>query len=161
MDMDINIDLTNLVPANGTATTNRPPSKQSVKNRKGIHKPLTRKQEAFVTELITKPKQSATKAVMNTYNVANAKTASVIATENLAKPNIISRLGDANNMIEQVLMDTVGEYGNSDKIQERSLAVDTSKWIHDKIHGKAMQKSSNVNFNFTQHVGDKSKDYGL
>ncbi len=160
--MDINIDLTNLVPPNdSTATTNRPPSKQSVKNRVGIHKPLTRKQEAFVKEIVSKPKQSATQAVMNTYNVANAKTASVIATENLAKPSIISRLGDANNMIEQVLMDTVGEYGNSDKIQERSLAVDTSKWIHDKIHGKATQKTSSVNFNFTQHVGDKSKDYGL
>ena len=148
-------------PNDSTATTNRPPSKQSVKSRVGIHKPLTRKQEAFVKEIVSKPKQSATQAVMNTYNVANAKTASVIATENLAKPSIISRLGDANNMIEQVLMDTVGEYGNSDKIQERSLAVDTSKWIHDKIHGKAVQKSSSVNFNFTQHVGDKSKDYGL
>lgn len=160
--MDIDIDLTNLVPPNdSTATTNRPPSKQSAKNRTGIHKPLTRKQEAFVKEIVSKPKQSATQAVMNTYNVANAKTASVIATENLAKPSIISRLGDANNMIEQVLMNTVGEYGNSDKIQERSLAVDTSKWIHDKIHGKAVQKSSSVNFNFTQHVGDKSKDYGL
>lgn len=160
--MDINIDLTNLVPPNdSTATTNRPPSKQSVKNRKGIHKPLTRKQEAFVTELIKNPKMSATQAVKNTYNVSTNHSAEVMASENLRKPEIISRLGDANNMIEQVLMDTVGEYGNSDKIQERSLAVDTSKWIHDKIHGKAVQKSSSVNFNFTQHVGDKSKDYGL
>jgi hypothetical protein len=160
--MDINIDLTNLVPPNdSTATTNRPPSKQSVKNRKGIHKPLTRKQEAFVTELIKNPKMSATQAIKNTYNVSTNHSAEVMASENLRKPEIISRLGDANNMIEQVLMDTVGEYGNSDKIQERSLAVDTSKWIHDKIHGKAVQKSSSVNFNFTQHVGDKSKDYGL
>ena len=160
--MDINIDLTNLVPPNdSTATTNRPPSKQSVKNRVGIHKPLTRKQEAFVTELIKNPKMSATQAVKYTYNVSTNHSAEVMASENLRKPEIISRLGDANNMIEQVLMDTVGEYGNSDKIQERSLAVDTSKWIHDKIHGKAVQKSSSVNFNFTQHVGDKSKDYGL
>ena len=160
--MDINIDLTNLVPPNdSTATTNRPPSKQSVKNRVGIHKPLTRKQEAFVTELIKNPKMSATQAIKNTYNVSTNHSAEVMASENLRKPEIISRLGDANNMIEQVLMDTVGEYGNSDKIQERSLAVDTSKWIHDKIHGKAVQKSSSVNFNFTQHVGDKSKDYGL
>ena len=160
--MDINIDLTNLVPPNdSTATTNRPPSKQSVKNRVGIHKPLTRKQEAFVTELIKNPKMSATEAVKRTYNATTNHSAEVIASENLRKPEIISRLGDANNMIEQVLMDTVGEYGNSDKIQERSLAVDTSKWIHDKIHGKAVQKSSSVNFNFTQHVGDKSKDYGL
>lgn len=156
-DNNISIDLTTLIPP----TNNSPANQQTTKNRVGIHKPLTRKQEAFVKEIVSKPKQSATQAVMNTYNVANAKTASVIATENLAKPSIISRLGDANNMIEQVLMDTVGDYGNSDKIQERSLAVDTSKWIHDKIHGKAVQKSSSVNFNFTQHVGDKSKDYGL
>lgn len=160
--MDINIDLTNLVPPNdSTATTNRPPSKQSAKNRTGIHKPLTRKQEAFVTELIKNPKMSATQAIKNTYNVSTNHSAEVMASENLRKPEIISRLGDANNMIEQVLMDTVGDYGNSDKIQERSLAVDTSKWIHDKIHGKAVQKSSSVNFNFTSHVSDKSKDYGL
>ena len=159
--MDINIDLTNLIPANSTTTTNRPPSKQSVKNKVGIHKPLTRKQEAFVAELIKNPKMSATQAVKNTYNVSTNHSAEVMASENLRKPEIISRLGDANTMIEQVLMDTVGEYGNSDKIQERSLAVDTSKWIHDKIHGKATQKTSSVNFNFTQHVGDKSKDYGL
>ena len=160
--MDINerqtIDLTTLIPPSSTTS---PANQQTTKNRVGIHKPLTRKQEAFVTELIKNPKMSATQAVKNTYNVSTNHSAEVMASENLRKPEIISRLGDANNMIEQVLMDTVGEYGNSDKIQERSLAVDTSKWIHDKIHGKAVQKSSNVNFNFTQHVGDKSKDYGL
>lgn len=160
--MDINerqtIDLTTLIPPSSTTS---PANQQTTKNRVGIHKPLTRKQEAFVTELIKNPKMSATQAIKNTYNVSTNHSAEVMASENLRKPEIISRLGDANNMIEQVLMDTVGEYGNSDKIQERSLAVDTSKWIHDKIHGKAVQKSSSVNFNFTQHVGDKSKDYGL
>ena len=156
-DNNISIDLTTLIPP----TNNSPANQQTTKNRVGIHKPLTRKQEAFVTELIKNPKMSATQAIKNTYNVSTNHSAEVMASENLRKPEIISRLGDANNMIEQVLMDTVGEYGNSDKIQERSLAVDTSKWIHDKIHGKATQKTSSVNFNFTQHVGDKSKDYGL
>lgn len=101
---------------------------------------LTRKQEAFVKELIENPKQSATQAVMKTYNVNNAKTASVVATENLAKPSIQSHLHNASDMVERVLEKTVEDWGNEENTQKRALAIDTAKYIHDKVHGKATQK---------------------
>ena len=40
---------------------------------------LTRKQEAFVKELITNPKQSATKAAEKTYNVNSNAVARAVA----------------------------------------------------------------------------------
>lgn len=137
----------------------KPPAKQpKIVLKKTTSKPLTRKQEAFVNELLADKKMSGTQAVLKTYGKPDKElsyhTAGQIAHENLRKPEIVSRLAEHNSMIESVLTNTVQEYGYSDKIQERSLAVDTSKWLHDKIHGKAVQKSSSVNMNFTQHVTD-------
>lgn len=103
-------------------------------------KPLTRKQEAFVQELISNPKQSATKAVLKTYNVNNARTASVVATENLAKPSIVSRLAEHSDAVENMMVNAVKDWGRSDNTRQREIALDTGKFIHDKVHGKATQR---------------------
>lgn len=104
-------------------------------------KELTYKQRAFVKHIIDNPKSSATEAAAQAYNLktGNRHTAEVIASENLRKPEIVSALAEHNNLVENTIINTVNEYKNSDKIRERELAVDTSKWIHDKIHGKATQ----------------------
>lgn len=104
------------------------------------NKPLTRKQSAFVKHLIENPKDSATKAVLATYNIANPRTASAVASENLTKPSIVSELAKYNNLVENTIINTVNEYANSDDIKQRTLAVDTAKYVHDKIHGRATQK---------------------
>lgn len=121
-------------------TNNSPANNQSKLKDKVAYKPLTRKQEAFVQELLTNPKQSATKAVLKTYNVTSAKSASVVATENLAKPSIISRLGQASDLVESALVNTVKDWGSSDRPREREIALDSAKFIHDKVHGKATQR---------------------
>jgi phage terminase small subunit len=116
---------------------------------------LTRKQAMFVKELIENPKQSATKAVLKTYNVNNAKTASVVATENLAKPSIQSHLHNASELVEQALEDTVRDWAKEENASKRALAMDTAKFIHDKVHGKATQKiqTENSNVNITIALG--------
>lgn len=114
---------------------------KTTKTRPITNKPLTRKQQAFVKHLIEHPKQSATKAVLATYDVNNALTAKSIATENLSKPAIVSELAKYNNLIENTLINTINDYSNSSKLGERTLAVETSKYIHDKIHGKATQRT--------------------
>lgn len=116
------------------------------------NKPLTKKQQAFVQHLVNNPKDSATDAVKAVYNVSNinSSTARTIASENLAKPNIVSALAQYNNLVENTLINTVNDYKDSDKLGERALAIDTAKYIHDKVNGKATQRieqqSTSVNF---------------
>lgn len=126
-----------------------------VKTVKAVKKPgqfkqlpkLTRKQEAFVKELVNNPKQSATKAVLKTYNVENENTAAVIASENLRKPQIISHLDNYNDIAEQTITNTIIDYKNSDNIKQRTLAVTTAQWLHDKVNGKATIRTENTNLN--------------
>ena len=103
-------------------------------------RPLTRKQQVFVNHILENPKDSYTKAAQKAYNTNNARTASVVAAENLAKPSIIMALGKANDRVEQVLTRVIDDWGDSEDTKERGLALDTAKYIHDKIHGKATQK---------------------
>jgi hypothetical protein len=114
---------------------------------------LTRKQAAFVKELVENPKQSATKAVMKTYGKpdkpVSLNTAAVIANENLNKPNIISHLDNYNDIAEQTITNTIIDYKNSDNIKQRTLAVNTAQWLHDKVNGKATQRTENTNVNIS------------
>lgn len=110
---------------------------------KAAHK-LTRKQKAFADALINDKKLSATQAALQTYGKPDKPTtygtANDIARTNLQKPAVRSYLEGHSDMIEQTLINTVKDYGQSDDIKERTLAVNTGEWIHDKIHGKAKQQ---------------------
>ena len=97
------------------------------------NRPLTRKQQAFVRYLIENPKASATQAVINTYDKTTYATAGQIASENLRKPQVVSELAKYNNLVENTLLNTVNDWGNSNKVAERALATDTAKYIHDKL----------------------------
>lgn len=108
--------------------------------------PLTRKQRAFVEYALSHPKESYTEAAAQTYNVKGRNVANAIAAENLSKPSIKMALGEANDIVESTLTGVVKEWGSSQDVRERSLAVNTATYIHDKIHGKATQniKSTSV-----------------
>ena len=104
------------------------------------NKPLTPKQSAFVQHIVNHPKDSATQAVKAVYSDTTDATARNIASTNLTKPNIITELAKYNNLVENTLINTINDYKDSDKLGERALATETSKWVHDKIHGKAVQQ---------------------
>jgi len=108
---------------------------------------LTRKQQAFVNELKNNPKQSATQAVLKTYNVTTNHSAEQIAHENLRKPEIVSHLDAYKDIVENTLTNTIIQYQNSDNIKQRTLSVDTAKYVHDKIFGKSKQITENTNLN--------------
>jgi phage terminase small subunit len=118
----------------------------STKPRKPItnNKPLTRKQHAFVQELINNPKQSATQAALKTYGTTDKpttyNTAMQIAHDNLSKPNIVTELSKYNNMVENSIITTINRYKDSDKLTEVQEAMTNARWVHDKIHGKATQQ---------------------
>jgi len=127
-------------------------------------KTLTSKQRAFVDQIVNNPKQSATQAVLKTYGkdgkpptYASARN---IATENLAKPIIITELSKYNNMVENVLINTINDWGSENNTRKREIAVDTAKYIHDKIHGRAIQQiqsttnSISLNIDLTSSLTD-------
>lgn len=100
---------------------------------------LTRKQQAFVNELVNNPKISATEAAERSYNTLNRGVANAIAGENLLKPAIISHLESYSTLTENVLIDTINRYKDSDKLEEVKESTLNARWVHDKIHGKAKQ----------------------
>jgi phage terminase small subunit len=107
---------------------------------------LTRKQKAFADELLSNPKLSATKAALRTYNTVDRSTASVIATENLAKPSIQIYMDEHVDRAKNRIVTLV----ESDR---EEIALNASKDILDRVHGKATQKiestSTSVNLNLS------------
>jgi len=119
-------------------------------------RPLTRKENAFVTELIKDPTQSATKAAIKAGY--SPKSAHVIASETLKKPKVISKLDKYTNLYERVITGTARDWGKNESTAKRALALQAAMWAHDKVHGKATQMTTSVNYNFTKHVSEKSYD---
>lgn len=120
-------------------------------------RPLTRKQRAFVRHIITHPKDSATEAVRQTYK-ATGNTASQIATENLRKPNIKLELEKYLGTAEMTMLEVMEiskEYartGTREGASYATVAVQASKDIQDRVKGKPLQRSENINRTVTLNV---------
>lgn len=114
-------------------------------------KRLTFKQNSFVKERLKDPKATlATIVQRSEYDPKDDASAQVVGSSLMAKPKIQSELAKYNNLVETTLIDAVSDYSHSDDIKERTLAVNTSQYLHDKIHGKATQRTENVNINIEQ-----------
>lgn len=90
--------------------------------------------------MIENPKASGTDIAQQVYNVSNRQTAQVIASENLSKPIIQTELAKYTKQIEDTLYRAVVDWGDSDTPRKREIALDSAKFIHDKVHGKATQR---------------------
>lgn len=108
---------------------------------------LTRKQRVYVNALLKNPTMSGTQAAKLAYDVKNDNVARVISSENLTKPAVISHLQDYSTLTEQVLTNTITRYKDSEDLNEVKEATLNARWMHDKIHGKATQKTENTNLN--------------
>jgi hypothetical protein len=128
--------------------------------KKGI-RPLTDKERKYVMLRTSNPKMTKVRAVMETYNTKTPTVAGNIAWELEKKPKIQNALLAHSKLAEETIVQAIMDYKESDKQWQRTLAVETSKWVHDKLHGKAVQKSHNVNQNFTEHISKKQADYDL
>lgn len=107
-------------------------------------KPLTRKQKAFVQYMINNPKDSATKAVKATYGTTDKPVTELsarnIAHTNLTKDNIRTELAKYSGMVEDSIITTINRYKDSDQLEEVKEAMQNARWVHDKVHGKAVQQ---------------------
>lgn len=94
---------------------------------------LTRKQKAFADKLLSEPKQSATEAAAQTYNVASRKSAEVIASENLRNPAIQIYLEEhvdkAKNRVVELINSEKEEIAlrASDSVLNRALGMPTQR----------------------------------
>lgn len=127
-----------------TATPEAPSTPDTPAKRPRSHKgKLTRKQKAFADALMSDPKKTQAQAYMEAYDVkpdASKYSIQVEASRTLKKPSVISYLANYNELIENTLLSTVNDWGNSDNTRQREIAVNTAEFIHDKIHGKAKQQ---------------------
>lgn len=135
-------------------------AKKAATPNKGVS-PLTPKQRKFVQLLTSDPKMTPTRAVMQTYNVKKPTTAGAMSKQLQKIPKVQNALIAHSNLAENTIVKAIMDYGDSDKQWQRTLAVETSKWVHDKLHGKAIQQNVNLNQTFTKHVEDKGKVYDL
>lgn len=106
---------------------------------------LTRKQAAFVGELVANPKMSATQAALKTYNVTSSRSAEVVASENMRKPEIMKVLRDAavdaENAVKTVMDSSLGLRSNP---AHAGIALSAANSLLDRVHGKATQRTETV-----------------
>lgn len=139
---------------------NKRQEKDKLKPKKGVRK-LTDKQRAYVRLRIENPKMSKTKAVMQVYDTDKPNNAGAIASTLDKNEAVQSALIAHTRLAEGTIVKAIMDYGDSEKQWERTLAVETSKWVHDKIFGKAVQQNVNVNQNFTEQAKEERDKYGL
>lgn len=162
--MDINIDLTTLIPP----TNNSPANQQTVTNKLGIKKRKPHKTNDKTVALnkfseVYAKTSNGVKAVTEAYPDRQLTYGSkaVLATRLLKNDNVVNQIEYQRNKLERIgnrAVDKIEEHVESD---DSNVSLNASKFVIEQVHGKAVQKSSSVNFNFTSHVSDKSKDYGL
>ena len=134
--------------------------KETDKPKKGIKK-LTDKQRAYVKLRVENPKMTKTKAVLETYNTKTPTVAGNISWQLDKNPAVQNALLAHSKLAEQTIVKAIIDYGESERQWERTLAVETSKWVHDKLHGKAIQQNINLNQNFTKDAQEQREKYGL
>lgn len=119
-------------------------------------RPLTRKQKAFVAELINNPKQSATSAAKKTYDVTTELSARQQAHDNLTKPNVLAELAKYSGTAELTLVEVMNI--SKERMRDSTLArsVDwavnarqTADSLLDRVHGKSTQRTESVSTTVT------------
>jgi hypothetical protein len=116
---------------------------------------LTDKQRAYVRERVANPTKSKVSAVFKSHDVTKATNAGAMAAQLERNPKVQAALAAYSGIAEETIVQAIADFKDSDKQWQRTLAVDTSKWVHDKLHGKATQRSENLNLNFSEHVQEK------
>lgn len=105
---------------------------------------LTRKQKAFANHLLNNPKDSGTEAASQTYDVANRKSAEVIASENLRNPAIQFYLEEhvdkAKLRIVELIDDDKSEIQlrASESVLNRALGMPTQR---QEVHSTSVNLS--------------------
>jgi phage terminase small subunit len=106
-----------------------------------VARKLTKKQKAFADNLI-KGNGNKTQAVVDAgYEVKDRLVARNIAVENMANHGIQTYLAKHSDTVENSIISTINRYKDSSELDEVREAMTNARWVHDKVHGKAVQKT--------------------
>jgi len=123
---------------------------------------LTRKEKEFVKQVVTNKTATNAEIIRNAgYLPKDNSVASAMYSNMMRNDRIKSALSAYTELAENTIIKSIKDYGNSDRQWQRTLAVETSKWVHDKVHGKAAQMNFNVNQDFTEFSGEQNKKYNI
>ena len=163
-DITNTIDLTTLLPP-----TNSRAKQTTYKTKNGVSK-----SKPYKTSTITPAKKvfsevyartdNGAKAVREAYpELANSSVQSVStkAGRLLKNAEVVNHIEYQRSKLERIASHAVDRIEDHVESDDDNISLNASKFVIEQVHGKAMQKSSNVNFNFTGHVSDKAQDYGL
>lgn len=118
--------------------------KQRSNDKPISHKPATKKEKAVARIYATNPKLGKTGAYKEVYNVRQGTSKESVyqqASATFKKPQVKNELAKYSNMFENIIIETAREYAKSDKQWQRTLSVELAKYGHDKIHGKATNRT--------------------
>src|SRR3990167_7387263 len=116
----------------------------------GRIKTISKKQKAFADEYI-KTGNGQHSALKAGYNVVNPKTAAVIATENLSKPNVIEYLkGQAQAAAERINELSI-------KAKNETVRLNANKDILDRSVNVVQQQTQQINFSLSVLFEDKEE----
>lgn len=108
----------------------------------------TRKQKAFVDELLRNPQQSATQAALKIYNTTDRTAASVIAAKNLKSPQVLEYMNKYSDYAQKTVIQVMKNASKKkDNVQWQRLAKDSADSLLDRVHGKPVSKNENTNLN--------------
>ena len=114
----------------------------TTKNRKK----LTRKERELARKVATEPHKTNREIYREVYDTKTTNNGTVDAevSRTINKPHIKQAIEKYSNLVENTLVNTVIDYKDSEDIRQRTLAVDTSKYLYDHLKGKATQKIQSV-----------------
>ena len=147
-------DLSSLVPPTSKSTTTKDGKKKLYKTRE-----LTPAKKKF-TEVYAET-DNGTLAAQTAFPHLTKGSASVKATRLLNNDIVVNHIEYQKNKLEKLASKAVNRV--EELIQsDNEMVATTNIWkTIEQVQGKAVQKSTNINYNFTQHATDKGKEYGL
>lgn len=147
-------DISSLIPPVNKKTTSKD-------GKKRYHKTatLTPAKKIFTEEYART--DNGTQAAMKAFPNIKKTTAAVKASELLRNPNVVNHIEYQKNKLEKLASKAVNRV--EELIQsDNEMVATTNIWkTIEQVQGKAVQKSTNINYNFTQHAEDKGSGYGV
>ena len=128
-----------------------------------LDRELTRKQKELVRVYTSDPKITKTDAYKQVYNSSTTNKQSLYhqASAVFRKPQVQSQLAKYTELVESTLIGTVEDWGRHEKPRQREIAIDTAKFVHDKIHGRATQRieqqTTGITFKIDLTAGDDTE----
>ena len=111
---------------------------------KSTNREVKRKHKVFAETYVAQGKKNARKAYMVAYPDSGPGSAAVNAHKLLKDPRILESIEGIDTELEDTLLDVMRtartEYKTNKRATHGMLAKDTVAYIHDKRHGKAINR---------------------